>query len=397
MVKVLVVDDAVDSVTLLTYALKDQGYDVSVAYGGHEALDVASAERPDVILLDVMMPGMNGVEVCRRLKADAVLRMIPVLLVTAKELDEDVIAGLDAGAEDYVTKPFNNMVLAARLRAAVRVKQFHDEIAQMNEQLRAEIVDRKLAEESLRKKDVQLRAAQRLETAAIRRGEEETIHRLLRVSLCRDEETGTHIRRVGLLSEALARVAGWSVTEAEDIRLAAPMHDIGKIGIPDAILHKPGPMSPEEFLIIQTHTVIGAKILAGSDAPMLIMAEQIALNHHEHWDGGGYPAGLAGYAIPESARIVAIADEYDALIHDRVYRPAMTEEKALAIMQQDAGTHFDPLLLAAFFSHLSDISRVALENPDEAAAEFVGECPTEARSPGRLDLVGPVNNPCITS
>jgi putative two-component system response regulator len=176
------------------------------------------------------------------------------------------------------------------------------------------------------------------------------------------------------------------------------MHDIGKIGIPDAILHKPGPMSAEEFRIIQTHTVIGARILAGSDAPMLQMAEQIALNHHEHWDGGGYPAGLAGYAIPEAARIVAIVDEYDALIHDRVYRPAMTEEKALAIMQQDAGTHFDPLLLAEFFSQLSEISRVALENPDgAAAAESVRECPTAACCAERLALAGLANNPRTTS
>jgi putative two-component system response regulator len=187
----------------------------------------------------------------------------------------------------------------------------------------------------------------------------------------------------------LARVAGWSATEAEEIRLAAPMHDIGKIGIPDVILRKPGPLNPAEFRIIQTHTVIGAKILSGSDSPMLKMAEQIALNHHEHWDGGGYPAGLAGYAIPEAARIVAIVDVYEALTHDRVYRAAMPEEQVLAIMQQGAGTHFDPLLLAAFFSQFAEISRVALENPDEAvAANFPGACLTEAHSPGGLDLVG---------
>ncbi|MGA2035258.1 MAG: response regulator [Thermoguttaceae bacterium] len=170
MAKVLIVDDAADTVKLLAYALKNQGYDVSAAYSGREALEIAAIQRPDVILLDVMMPGMNGIEVCRRLKADAALRMIPVLLVTAKELDEDVIAGLDAGAEDYVTKPFNNLVLAARLRAAIRVKQFHDEIAQVNERLRAEIVERKLAEENLRKKDGQLREAQKLEAVGLLAG-----------------------------------------------------------------------------------------------------------------------------------------------------------------------------------------------------------------------------------
>jgi putative two-component system response regulator len=267
-------------------------------------------------------------------------------------------------------------------------------VVRTNEELQREVKRHIQTESDLRASEQRVRE----QTAAIRHGQEETIHRLLSASLGHDKETGTHIRRVGLLSEVLARVAGWSLPEAEDIRLAAPMHDIGKIGIRDAILRKPGPLNPEEFRIMQTHTVIGAEILSASDAPMLKMAEQIALNHHEHWDGGGYPAGLAGYAISEAARIVAIVDVYDALTHDRVYRPAIPEEKVLAIMQQGAGTQFDPLLLAAFFSQFSEISRVAMENPDEAAAaEFVGACPTESLSPGRLDLVGLVNNPCITS
>ena len=207
-----------------------------------------------------------------------------------------------------------------------------------------------------------------------------------------------HIRRTGLLSELLAKAAGWSSAEAEQIRLAAPMHDVGKIGIPDAILCKGGELSADEFEIIKRHTRIGAEMLAGSSAPMLQMAETIALNHHERWDGEGYPSGLACHTIPESARIVAIVDVYDALIHDRVYRSALPQEEALQIMQQGAGTQFDPLLLTAFFSQLSEISRVALENPDEAAdAEFFGQCPTEGHFPGRLDLMGLVNNPCMTS
>ena len=365
-----------------------------MASNGRQALDLAAAECPDVILLDLMMPGMDGIEVCRRLKADEELRNIPVILVTAKDLDEDVARGLDAGADDYVTKPFNREVLAARLRSAIRLKQSFDAVMRTNEELRSEVKRHVQTESDLRASEQRVRE----QTAAIRLGQEETIHRLLSASLGHDKETGTHIRRVGLLSEVLARVAGWSLLEAEDIRLAAAMHDIGKIGIPDAILCKPGPLNPQEFRIMQTHTVIGAEILSGSDAPILKMAEQIALNHHEHWDGGGYPAGLAGHAVPEAARIVAIVDVYDALTHDRVYRPAIPEEKVLAIMQQGVGIQFDPLLLAAFFSQFSEISRVALENPDEAtAAEFVDACPTGSLSPGRLDLVVPVDTTCMTS
>jgi len=175
-----------------------------------------------------------------------------------------------------------------------------------------------------------------------------------------------HIRRTGLLSEVLARAAGWFGDDVEAIRQAAPMHDIGKIGIPDAILQKPGKLTSEEFAVMKTHTRIGADILSGSQAPMLQMARDIALNHHERWDGKGYPRGVVGKAIPECARIVAIVDVYDALMHDRVYRPALPETEVLTIMQQGAGTHFDPLLMTFFFLHLSEIRRIAKEHPDDS-------------------------------
>jgi putative two-component system response regulator len=394
MVKILIVDDLPDNSTLLTHLVKDQGYEASVAFSGHQALELASAERPDVILLDVMMPVMDGIEVCRRLKADEKLRSIPVILVTAKDLDKDVVLGLDAGADDYVTKPFNREILAARLRSAIRLKQSCDTVMRTNEELYREVQRRIQTESDLRASEQRVRE----QTVSIRRAHEETVHRLVSVSMWRDEETGMHIRRTGLLSELLAKAAGWSSAEAEQIRLAAPMHDVGKIGIPDAILCRAGKLSADEFEIIKRHTLIGAEMLAGSGAPMLQMAQTIALNHHERWDGEGYPAGLARDTIPESARIVSIVDVYDALTHDRVYRPALPQEEALRIMQQGEGTQFDPLLLAVFFSQLSEISRVALENPDETvAAECVGECPTDVRVPGRLDMVGLVNNPCMTS
>jgi putative two-component system response regulator len=207
----------------------------------------------------------------------------------------------------------------------------------------------------------------RAQTVLLRRSHEETIHRLVVASMWRDEETGAHIRRTGLLSEVLARAAGWSAAEAETIRLAAPMHDVGKIGIPDAILQKPGKLTPEEFEVMKTHTTIGAEMLTGSDSPMLQMAREIVLCHHERWDGKGYPAGLAGLDIPEAARIVAVVDVYDALAHDRVYRPALPEDEILSWMRQRSGTHFDPGLAALFFAHYDEFREIAQEYPDEAA------------------------------
>jgi HD-GYP domain-containing protein (c-di-GMP phosphodiesterase class II) len=205
----------------------------------------------------------------------------------------------------------------------------------------------------------------REQTADIRRTQEEVIYRLITAAQWSDEETGMHIRRTGLLSEVLARATSWYGDDLETIRQAAPLHDIGKIGIPDTILRKPGKLTPEEFEVMKTHTRIGADILAGSNVPMLQMAREIALNHHERWDGKGYPRGIAGKAIPESARIVTIVDVYDALSHDRVYRPALPEAEVLAIMQQGSGTQFDPLLMTHFFLHLSEIRRISKEHPDD--------------------------------
>jgi putative two-component system response regulator len=204
---------------------------------------------------------------------------------------------------------------------------------------------------------------------AIRLAQEETIHRLVRASLCRDEETGMHIRRTGLLSEALARAAGWSESDAEVIRLAAPMHDVGKIGIPDAVLRKPGKLTIAEYDVMKTHTLIGAKMLEGSQSAILTMAHDIALCHHERWDGSGYPRGLSGLAIPEAARILSIVDVYDALSHDRVYRDELPDDEVLHLMSEGAGTQFDPALLAVFFTHYDELRRIAQENPDELSAE----------------------------
>jgi len=206
------------------------------------------------------------------------------------------------------------------------------------------------------------------QTEDIRQAQEEVICRLVSASTWSDEETGMHIRRTGLLSQALARATGWYGADVDAIRQAAPMHDIGKIGIPDAVLKKAGKLTPEEFEVMKTHTRIGGDILAGSRVPMLQMAREIALNHHERWDGQGYPRGLAGKTIPESARIVAIVDMYDALTHDRVYRTAMKEEEVLVLMRQESGKQFDPQLLADFFRHLPEMREILKRHADRRPA-----------------------------
>ena len=235
------------------------------------------------------------------------------------------------------------------------------------------------------------------QTSDVRRAQEEVIYRLVSASQWRDEETGMHIRRTGLLSEALARAAGWSASEAEIIRQAAPMHDVGKIGIPDAILQKPGKLTPTEFAIMKTHTLIGAKMLAKSNVPILQMAREIALNHHERWDGSGYPYGKAGDEIPECARILTIVDVYDALIHNRVYRDAMNENKVLKILRAGAGTHFDPLLITQFFLVLDEVRRITIEHPDEPFREQQLPLLSAAEAEALLEqLVDPLELPVVT-
>jgi len=224
-----------------------------------------------------------------------------------------------------------------------------------------------------------------------RRAHEETIHWLVKVSLYRDEETGAHIQRTGWYSELLAATAGWPRELVDQIRLAAPMHDLGKIGIPDAILRKPGKLTRDETTIMQTHTLLGAKMLTGATTPVLCMAREIAMCHHERWDGGGYPAGLAGQEIPETARIVAIVDFYDALSHDRVYRPAFPEAEVVRMLREGRGTHFDPRLLDIFLSLLPEMRAIAQAVPDDAEENDM-QVPTGAnqapRSPQALTSVG---------
>ena len=339
---VLVVDDERVTREIITHWLTAEGHCCVQAENAEKAWQYLQEHPVHLLTLDVMMPGRSGLDLLHDV-AKAYPDLAVIMLTAADHVDTTIQA-LTQGACAYLIKPFLPEELVFQARRALERRQL--------------VIDNREHTLDLEEKVLE-------QTRMIRRGQEEVIHRLVSVSTYRDKETGMHIRRVGLLSEFLAREAGWSAQEADNLRMAAPMHDVGKIGIPDAILRKPGELTPEEFEVMKTHTIIGARMLAGSDTPMLQMAEEIALNHHEHWDGRGYPNGLAGQAIPESARIVAIVDLFDALNHHRVYHRAMPKEEIFAIMEQGAGKRLDPWLLPLFLGHFTEICGIAEEFPDE--------------------------------
>ena len=342
---VLAVDDEMYVRDLVCRWIKSAGYECGQAEDAESALEYARNHDVHLIVSDINMPGRNGLELL-----DDVHRDYPdtaMLMMTGMGEAKTAIEALTHGAWGYLVKPVEQQELICQVNGALERRQLRLEQRNYTQNLEEKV---------------------RQQTAEIRSAHEETIFRLVSASLCRDEETGMHIKRTGLLSEALARAAGWSVAEAEVIRLAAPMQDVGKIGVPDAILQKPGKLTPEEFEIMKRHTVIGAKMLEGSRSAILNMARRIALNHHERWDGTGYTWGVAGQDIPEAARIVSIVDVYDAISHDRVYRPALAEDEVLKIMHEGVGTHFDPALSAMFLAHYETLQQIAQANPDEAAA-----------------------------
>ncbi len=346
--RALIVDDECHVRSLISRWLSDEGFECLQAEDAPTACNHLRRSHVHLVALDITLPGRSGSELL-----DEILGISPdavVLMVTAVAEARTAIDVLRRGASGYLVKPLSREQLLLQARRTIARRQMLIERRQYTERLEEQV---------------------RQQTMAIRHAHEETIHRLVAASSCRDVETGMHILRSGLLSEMLARAKGWSPAEAEKIRLAAPMHDVGKVGIPDAILRKPSKLTPEEFEIMKAHTTIGANMLEGSSAPMLRMARQIALNHHEHWNGGGYPSGTAGRAIPEAARIMAIVDAYDSLTHERVYRAAMSEEEALAIMRHGEGKDFDPVLLGIFLQNLPVIRNIAARYPDEpfAAAE----------------------------
>ena len=322
--KILVVDDEPANLMLLHNYLRDD-YELAFARSGPDALDAAQKHRPDLILLDVMMPSMDGYEVLRRLRANPESVNIPVIFVTARGDQEGEEAGFSAGAVDYVTKPVKPRVLKARVRT-------HLALSDQQKAYRLQVSEA---------------------TRQLERSYHEAIHMLGTAGHFNDLDTGIHIWRMGAFAGAIARAALWDVERAAMLELAATMHDMGKIGIPDSILRKSSSLDEVEWEVMKRHTVLGRDILSKGSSPMFRMAAQIAMSHHERWDGSGYPEGLAGEAIPESARIVAIADVFDALTMVRPYKEAWPIERAMQAIQDAAGTHFDPRLVT-LFSDISD-------------------------------------------
>ena len=316
---ILVVDDEPTNLKVLQHILRDS-FDLVFARDGESALAAAAKHSPDLILLDIMMPGMDGYEVCRRLKANPETAKVPVIFVTALSEDEDESRGFAAGGVDYITKPVSAPIVIARARTHLALHH-----------------QQRLCEATVIRRTAELEQSHRA-----------AIHMLGEAGHYNDSDTGVHIWRMAAYAAAIARAAGWPVEEAEMLRLAAPMHDTGKIGIPDAILKKPAKLDAEEWRVMKTHTTIGHSILSKSEAPLFRMAADIALCHHEKWDGNGYPCGLAGDRIPECGRIVAIADVFDALTMHRPYKEPWSIEDSLAEIRKGKGSHFDPRLIDLF-------------------------------------------------
>lgn len=333
----LIVDDVPANIEVLRGVLRGH-YRLKAATSGARALQIAALEpMPDLILLDVMMPGMDGYEVCRQLKADIRTHPIPVIFVSARDDEDDHELGFDAGAVDYITKPVRPRIVLSRVAAHLAASR------------------RTLA----------LEATVRERTRQLNHASVKIIRNLCNAAEFKDNETGRHVVRMSHYARALARAMAQDATWSELLFNAAPMHDIGKIGIPDHILGKPGKLTPDEWEIMKTHAAIGARIIGEPDgSELLALAATVALSHHEKWDGSGYPHGLAREAIPLAGRIIAVADVFDALTSVRPYKRAWTVDEAIAHLQSQAGGHFDPELVASFISIRAEIEDIRSQYAD---------------------------------
>ena len=340
--KILIAED--DTITLrrLHHFLEKWGHGVVTAQNGNDAFEKFMAADFDLVITDWMMPEMDGLELVTHIN-DADKPYVYVILLTSRGEKDDVVKALSKeGVDDYIVKPFDPDELRARISVGERTVKLERTLQEYSHGL-----------EKIVKK----------QTLVIRQTQEETIYRLLAALESRDHETAGHVRRIALFSVLLAEAKGWTNGDLEDLRMAAPMHDIGKIGVPDAILRKPASLTDREYEIMKTHTSIGGQILSDSHYPMLRLAHDIALSHHEKFNGSGYPKGLAGEDIPLVGRIVALVDVYDALGHDRVYHNALPENEVLEIMEIGRGTHFDPEILDLFIERLPEFKTISKENP----------------------------------
>jgi putative two-component system response regulator len=364
--KILIVDDEPINVKVCQKYLHELGYKKCIGLtDSTRTIAVILEERPDVIILDVMMPIVSGVDVLKLIRRHDELAHLPVLILTASADRTTKLTVLNLGATDFLTKPIDPSEMAPRVRNVLSVKRYHD---------------------SLRNHAQALEEAVRQRTAELESSRMDVIHCLARAVEYRDDHTGRHVERVGRYSGMIARTLGMDPTTCSMIELASQLHDVGKIGVPDDILLKPGRLTPEEYERMQKHTLfgrkiveqmsereweklrqhvqIGCRILDAPRSPLLTMASRIALTHHERWDGSGYPLGLAGEDIPIEGRITAVADVFDALSSVRPYKPSYPIDKCFNILRSESGTHFDPKVIEAFFSRRDDVVRTQLELAD---------------------------------
>jgi len=338
---VLVVDDSANNLRLISGILS-QECELQVALNGKRALELAVKEPvPDLILLDIMMPEMSGHEVCRRLKADPRTRHIPVLFVTAMGEEGDEAIGFELGAVDYISKPINSRLLRSRVKAHLR----------------------------LHSRELSLESMVRERTQSLMDAHRNALLQLGRAAEFKDNETGMHIERMSRYSCLLWQKLGMPEDDIDDFRLAAGMHDLGKIGIPDHVLLKPGQLDAEEWAIMSKHPEIGAKIAGKANSNLLVMVQQIALTHHEKWNGKGYPHGLKGEEIPLVGRIVALPDVFDALTSVRPYKPAWSVDRAMDLICSERGEHFDPQVVEAFEAVLPEVLRLKERFAEEPMEE----------------------------
>lgn len=353
--KILIVDDSPKNIQVVAHLLADQAYDISYATSGLRALDMLHENRFDLVLLDVMMPGMSGYDVCRQIKRENISGDTPVIFLTAKTDEQSLLEAFEVGGQDYVTKPFTAAELLARIKTHLKLKAYEDS--------QQAVIDNATAELSLLNREI-------IET------QKEVIFTMGSIGETRSKETGLHVKRVAEYSRLLALLSGLDDYEADMIAMASPMHDIGKVGIPDAILHKKGRLTPDEFEIMKTHVTIGHEMLKHSQRPIMQTAAIIALQHHEKWDGSGYPAATEKEDIHIYGRITALADVFDALGSKRCYKEAWSDEDILAQINQESGRHFDPTLVDLLFDNLDafyQIRETYRDQPEQDPLQQISE------------------------
>jgi len=352
---ILLVDDEETNLNLLNSLCHKMGYDCLTAHNGSQAVEAATSQNPDLIMMDVIMPQMDGFEATRKLKSDPATSHIPIIMVTAASSRDDKIKGIASGANDFITKPVDVQELSLRIKNNLKIKEYHDFLKNYSLTLEQQVKERTVKlENALQQRD---QAVDKIKAGYI-----DTIFRLTLAAEYKDGHTGNHIRRTSYYAKILTLELGLDKEFAETIYYAMPMHDIGKVGIPDAILMKPGPLTSEEWQIMKEHTTIGSRILKGSQSGILNLAQQIALTHHERWDGSGYPQKLSGEQIPLVGRIASVVDQYDAIRSQRTYKSRMDHRQTLRILTEGDDRshpgHFDPGIMEIFRKRHQDFEEI---------------------------------------